>query len=87
MLVKFNNKSKSYIEGSLGIVLHDADTVMPLVRGAIKYTHHIMSQDLWTNKATFTKVPHTKANLRAYDKQIKNIPRASNNCTPEFVYS
>lgn len=87
MLVKFNKKSNYYLEDSLGLVIYDAHKAMPLVRGACKLYDRLVNQDMWAHKSTFTKVPHTKANLRAYDKQIKNLPRASNNCTPEFVYS
>lgn len=85
MLVRFNKKSSCFVEGSLGLVLHDAGTQYLLVRAGSSYESYVKSytvlQDLWVPKSTFSKVRHNKENLRAFDKAIKKLPRAYANCT------
>lgn len=88
MLVRFNKKSVCFVEGSLGLVLHDAGTQYLLVRAASSYKGYDKSytvlQDLWVPKSTFSKVRHNKENLCAFDKAIKKLPRSSANCTPFY---
>ncbi len=71
MLVRFDKKSSCFVEGSLGLVLHDA--VQELCQGL-----HCTPRPL----GTFSKVRHNKENLRAFDKAIKKLSRAYANCTP-----
>ena len=86
MLVRFNKKSSCFVEGSLGLVLHDAGTLYSLVRAASPYKSYdrdyTVLQDLWVPKSAFNKVRHNKENLRAFNKAIKKLPRAHVNCAP-----
>ena len=89
MLVRFNKKSSSFVEGSLGLVLHDVGTQYLLVRAASPYKGYVRSytvlQDLWVPKDTFSKVRHNKENLRAFNKAIKKLPRSWANCQPFYM--
>ena len=84
MLVKFNNQTQFYKPGSIGIVLAQANTGMPLMRGVLesKVTSNLICQDLWEHQYAFQRIPHNKVNLRKFAKQLKGVQRATANCKP-----